>query len=80
LKELEKSNGKLTEMSKNSKSASQFYDGEEFNCMQCGKKILSYDDGQWMTPIDEETGNEIDEETEVYCNKCVEEGNLNLFS
>ena len=48
------------------------FDGWEpdYFCIMCNRKIQNYDDGVWVTEIDEETGEEDEENEEVYCNDC----------
>lgn len=48
----------------------EFDNDEEFYCQRCSRKIMNFNDGVWVTPIDEETGEEIQEESEVFCNAC----------
>ena len=51
-------------------SKNNFDEGEDYYCVMCNRQILDYNDGNWITPVDEQTGIEIDEETEVYCKDC----------
>ena len=49
----------------------EFDEGEpDFFCLKCNRKIQNYDDGFWVTPIDEETGEEDEDNEEVYCKDC----------
>ena len=49
----------------------EFEDGDpDYFCLKCKKKIQNYDDGFWVTVIDEETGEEDEDSEEVYCKNC----------
>ena len=49
----------------------QFDDGETYTCVKCRVVIKDYNDGVWVTPIDEDTGEELEDEEETYCRKCM---------
>lgn len=48
----------------------EFDEGEEFSCIKCGKKIANHNDLVLITPLDEETGEEYEDEEEAYCKDC----------
>ncbi len=52
-------------------TVNEFDEGEpDYFCLKCQRKIRNYDDGFWVTPIDEETGEEDEDNEEVYCKDC----------
>ena len=48
----------------------EFDDGEEYFCQECQRKILNWNDGTWITPLDEDTGIEFSDEEIVFCKDC----------
>ena len=48
----------------------EFDEGESYACDQCGYLIPNFSEGHWINPIDEETGEDLEDEQEVYCLRC----------